>query len=121
MAIRAFIPHNLTLTLLGVGLLWFGWFGFNAGSRLAADGVAGNAFLVTHMAAAMGALTWVFAEWILKEQAHNIGTRVGRCCGTGFDNTCFGICRALGRSDNRGSGRGHLLYGRAFQRTSRIR
>ena len=80
---RAFIPHNLTLTLLGIGLLWFGWFGFNAGSRLAADAVAGNAFLVTHMAAAMGALSWVFAEWILKEKPTTLGLASGAVAGLG--------------------------------------
>jgi ammonium transporter, Amt family len=80
---RAFIPHNLTLTLLGVGLLWFGWFGFNAGSRLAADGVAGNAFLTTHMAAAMGALSWVFAEWILKKRPTTLGLASGAVAGLG--------------------------------------
>ncbi|HMK34309.1 MAG TPA: ammonium transporter [Desulfomonilaceae bacterium] len=80
---RAFIPHNLTLTLLGVGLLWFGWFGFNAGSRLAADGVAANAFMVTHMAAAMGALTWVFAEWILREKPTTLGLASGAVAGLG--------------------------------------
>ncbi|MDQ7781277.1 MAG: ammonium transporter [Desulfomonilaceae bacterium] len=80
---RAFIPHNLTLTLLGIGLLWFGWFGFNAGSRLAADGVAGNAFLVTHMAAATGALSWVFAEWILKEKPTTLGFASGAVAGLG--------------------------------------
>lgn len=80
---RAFIPHNLTLTLLGVGLLWFGWFGFNAGSRLAADGVAGNAFLTTHMAAAMGALSWVFAEWILKKKPTTLGLASGAVAGLG--------------------------------------
>jgi ammonium transporter, Amt family len=80
---RPFIPHNLTLTLLGVGLLWFGWFGFNAGSRLAADAVAGSAFLVTHMAAAMGALTWTFAEWILKEKPTTLGLASGAVAGLG--------------------------------------
>ncbi|MBI5571003.1 MAG: ammonium transporter [Desulfomonile tiedjei] len=80
---RAFIPHNLTLTLLGIGLLWFGWFGFNAGSRLAADAVAGNAFLVTHMAAASGALSWVFAEWILKEKPTTLGLASGAVAGLG--------------------------------------
>ncbi len=80
---RAFIPHNLTLTLLGIGLLWFGWFGFNAGSRLAADGVAGNAFLVTHMAAATGSLTWVFAEWILKQRPTTLGLASGAVAGLG--------------------------------------
>ncbi|MFH1113461.1 MAG: ammonium transporter [Pseudomonadota bacterium] len=80
---RAFIPHNLTMTLLGIGLLWFGWFGFNAGSRLAADGVAGNAFLVTHMAAATGSLTWVFAEWILKRKPTTLGLASGAVAGLG--------------------------------------
>jgi ammonium transporter, Amt family len=80
---RAFIPHNLTLTLLGIGLLWFGWFGFNAGSRLAADGVAGNAFLVTHMAAATGALTWVFAEWLLRKKPTTLGLASGMVAGLG--------------------------------------
>lgn len=80
---RAFIPHNLTMTLLGVGLLWFGWFGFNAGSRLAADGVAGNAFIVTHMAAAAGALSWVAAEWILKKKPTTLGLASGAVAGLG--------------------------------------
>ncbi|AFM26253.1 ammonium transporter [Desulfomonile tiedjei] len=80
---RAFIPHNLTLTLLGVGLLWFGWFGFNAGSRLAADGVAGNAFLTTHLAAAAGALSWAFAEWILKNKPTTLGVASGAVAGLG--------------------------------------
>lgn len=80
---RAFIPHNLTLTLLGIGLLWFGWFGFNAGSRLAADGIACNAFLVTHMAAAAGSLSWVFAEWILKQKPTTLGLASGAVAGLG--------------------------------------
>ena len=56
-------PHNLPMTLLGTGLLWFGWFGFNAGSALGANNIAVTAFLATHMAAAAGALTWTFVEW----------------------------------------------------------
>lgn len=57
-------PHNIPMTLLGAGLLWFGWFGFNAGSALAANGLAANAFLVTNTSAAAGALAWLFASWI---------------------------------------------------------
>ena len=57
-------PHNLTYTILGAGLLWFGWFGFNAGSALAANGLAANAFVVTNTAAAMGAITWMAVTWI---------------------------------------------------------
>lgn len=58
------LPHNLPLTVLGAALLWFGWFGFNAGSALSANGLAGLAFLVTNTCAAAGALSWVAAEWI---------------------------------------------------------
>ncbi len=57
-------PSNIPLTLLGAALLWFGWFGFNAGSELAADAIAANAFLVTNVAAAAGALAWMGASWI---------------------------------------------------------
>jgi ammonium transporter, Amt family len=80
---RAFIPHNLTLTLFGVGMLWFGWFGFNAGSRLAADGVAGSAFLATHMAAAMGTLTWICAEWVHRGKPTTLGLASGAVAGLG--------------------------------------
>ncbi|GAB6179655.1 ammonium transporter [Desulfotomaculum defluvii] len=58
------VPHNLPMTILGATLLWFGWFGFNAGSALAANGLAASAFAVTHIAAAAGGLSWVLAEWI---------------------------------------------------------
>jgi len=57
-------PYNVPMTLLGAALLWFGWFGFNAGSELAADGIAANAFVVTNTAAAAGALAWMIASWI---------------------------------------------------------
>jgi Amt family ammonium transporter len=56
-------PHNIPMTLLGAALLWFGWFGFNAGSALAANGVAANAFMVTNISAAAGALAWLAASW----------------------------------------------------------
>ncbi len=61
---EAMFPSSVTLTTLGAGLLWFGWFGFNAGSELAADGVAASAFLVTNTSAATAALAWMAAEWI---------------------------------------------------------
>ena len=57
-------PHNIPMALLGGGLLWFGWFGFNAGSALAADGIAANAFLVTNTSAAAGALAWLMGSWL---------------------------------------------------------
>ncbi len=60
---EAMFPSSITLTALGAALLWFGWFGFNAGSALAADGIAASAFLVTNTSAAAAALTWMFIEW----------------------------------------------------------
>ena len=57
-------PHNIPMAMIGAGLLWFGWFGFNAGSALAANGLAASALLVTNTSAATGALTWLFASWL---------------------------------------------------------
>jgi ammonium transporter, Amt family len=57
-------PHNIPMAMLGAGLLWFGWFGFNSGSALAANGLAASAFVVTNTSAAAGALTWLFASWL---------------------------------------------------------
>jgi Amt family ammonium transporter len=75
------MPHNLTLTLLGAGLLWFGWFGFNAGSALKADEGASMAFVVTHMATAAAAMSWVFAEWIIKGKPTTLGVASGAVAG----------------------------------------
>jgi Amt family ammonium transporter len=61
---KAIIPHNLTLVVTGAGLLWFGWFGFNAGSALAANGLAGAAFINTNTATAMAAISWMVVEWL---------------------------------------------------------
>jgi Amt family ammonium transporter len=74
-------PHNLTYTVLGAGLLWFGWFGFNAGSALAANGVAANAFVVTNVAAAMGALTWMTVSWIRHGHPSVLGAAAGAVAG----------------------------------------
>lgn len=70
-------PHNLTLTLIGTSLLWVGWFGFNAGSALAADGRAGMAFLVTHIASAAAALSWMLVEWVAKGKPSLLGIASG--------------------------------------------
>jgi Amt family ammonium transporter len=74
-------PHDLTMTVLGAGLLWFGWFGFNAGSALAANGLAAMAFLVTNVAAAMGALTWMTASWLKHGRPSVLGAAAGAVAG----------------------------------------
>jgi len=78
---EAMFPSSIVLTALGAALLWFGWFGFNAGSRLAADGVAGSAFLVTNTSASIGALSWMSAEWIFKGKPTVLGMASGVVAG----------------------------------------
>ena len=74
-------PHNLTLTLIGAAMLWVGWFGFNAGSELAADGVAGMAMAVTQIATATAALSWMFAEWMTHGKPSALGLASGAVAG----------------------------------------
>lgn len=76
-----FGPHNLPMTLLGTGLLWFGWFGFNGGSALGANGVAVAAFVATHTAAAVGALVWVIVEWVHRGRPTVLGIASGAVAG----------------------------------------
>jgi len=74
-------PSSVTLTALGAALLWFGWFGFNAGSELAADGVAASAFMVTNTSAAVAALSWMFAEWFFSKKPTVLGLASGAVAG----------------------------------------
>jgi Amt family ammonium transporter len=74
-------PHNLVLTMIGASMLWVGWFGFNAGSAVAADGRAGFAMLTTQIATAMAALGWMFAEWIAKGKPSVLGIASGAVAG----------------------------------------
>ncbi len=74
-------PHNLTYTALGAGMLWVGWFGFNAGSELASDDVAANALVVTHFSAAAGAVAWAFIEWLTRGKASVLGAASGAVAG----------------------------------------
>jgi Amt family ammonium transporter len=79
--VRETEPHDVTMTVLGAGLLWFGWFGFNAGSALAANGVAALALVTTNTAAAMAALTWVTISWLHKGTPSVLGAALGAVAG----------------------------------------
>ncbi|MCB1700156.1 MAG: ammonium transporter [Pseudomonadales bacterium] len=76
-------PHNLTLTVAGAGMLWVGWFGFNAGSAVAANGSAAMAMLVTHLSASAGALAWMTMEWVRHGKPSMLGTVTGMVAGLG--------------------------------------
>ena len=78
---QAMVPHNVPLVVLGAGLLWFGWFGFNAGSALAADGTAVNAFVVTNTAAAAALVTWVGMSWGFGKKPSVVGAASGAVAG----------------------------------------
>jgi len=78
---KAAPPHNIPFVVLGAGLLWFGWFGFNSGSALAANGLAVNAFVVTNTAAAAAGLSWAMLEWLLNGKPTIFGTATGAIAG----------------------------------------
>ncbi|MDP2158807.1 MAG: ammonium transporter [Nitrospirota bacterium] len=99
---KALLPGNLTLVVTGAGLLWFGWFGFNAGSALAANGLAGSAFINTNTAAAVAALSWMVVEWMHSKKATVLGLASGAVGGlvaitpaAGFVNLSGAICIGL--------------------------
>jgi Amt family ammonium transporter len=77
----AYIPHNVPMTITGAALLWFGWFGFNAGSALAANGLAASAFVVTHIASAVAALSWILMETLHRGKPTTLGAASGAVAG----------------------------------------
>ncbi|MDR1226407.1 MAG: ammonium transporter [Prevotellaceae bacterium] len=90
------IPHNIPFVVLGTALLWLGWFGFNAGSGLAADGLAANAFLVTHLATAVAATAWMTLEWVINKKPTVIGICTGAVAGLVAITPAAGSVDALG-------------------------
>jgi ammonium transporter, Amt family len=92
----AMAPHNLTLTVAGAGMLWFGWFGFNAGSALVSDGSAGMTMLVTHLAAACGSLAWMTIEWIKHGKPSVLGIVTGMVAGLGTVTPASGYIGPIG-------------------------
>ncbi len=78
---EAIYPHNLPMTVLGAGLLWFGWFGFNAGSALSSGALAATAFVTTHTSAVTATLVWVLVEWIHRGKPTMFGAATGAIAG----------------------------------------
>jgi len=89
-------PHNMTMSITGAAMLWVGWFGFNAGSALAANGDAGMAMLVTHMSASAGALTWMTIEWIKFGKPSALGAVTGMVAGLGTITPASGFVGPAG-------------------------
>jgi Amt family ammonium transporter len=90
------MPHNLNFTLMGASMLWVGWFGFNAGSELAADGTAGMAMAVTQMATAAAALSWMFSEWTVHGKPSVLGIASGAVAGLVAITPASGTAGPLG-------------------------
>jgi len=89
-------PHNMTMAVTGACMLWVGWFGFNAGSALAADGAAGMAMLVTHIGAATGSLAWMLCEWLRYGKPSVLGIVTGMVAGLGTITPASGFVGPLG-------------------------
>ena len=89
-------PHNMPMVVTGAGMLWVGWFGFNAGSALTADGSAGMAMLVTHIGAAAGSLTWMFIEWLKFGKPSVLGIVTGMVAGLGTITPASGFVGPAG-------------------------
>ena len=90
------MPHNIMFVFLGTCFLWLGWFGFNAGSGLAADGLAANAFLVTHVATATAAITWMAIDWICNKKPTTVGACTGAVAGLVAITPAAGTADLLG-------------------------
>ena len=93
---QAMPPHNLTMTVTGAGMLWVGWFGFNGGSALAANGDAGMAMLVTHISAASGSLAWMMMEWTKHGKPSVLGIVTGMVAGLGTITPASGFVGPAG-------------------------
>ena len=89
-------PHNMTMAVTGACMLWVGWFGFNAGSALAADGSAGMAMIVTHIGAATGAFAWMVCEWVRYSKPSALGIATGMVAGLGTITPASGFVGPMG-------------------------
>ncbi|MGH1427785.1 MAG: ammonium transporter [Arenicella sp.] len=93
---KPLLPHNLMITVAGAGMLWFGWFGFNGGSQLTADGGAGMAMLVTHLSAAAGSIAWMTIEWLKHGKPSVLGIVTGMVAGLGTITPASGFVGPIG-------------------------
>jgi len=93
---RLMPPHNLTLSVMGAGMLWVGWFGFNAGSAVAANSDAGMAMLVTHISAAVASLTWMISDWVYFGKPKVLGIITGMVAGLGSITPASGFVGPIG-------------------------
>ncbi|MBX7210578.1 MAG: ammonium transporter [Verrucomicrobiaceae bacterium] len=92
----AFIPHNLPLTIVGAGMLWVGWFGFNGGSQVAANGAAAMTITVTHLSACTAALTWMGIEWLVLGKPSALGIATGSIAGLAAITPASGVVGPVG-------------------------
>jgi Amt family ammonium transporter len=93
---KNFAPHSLVMTMIGTGMLWVGWYGFNAGSAVAADGVASNAFMTTTLATAVAAFVWPMLEWIIRGKPTVLGFCSGAVAGLVVITPATGFVNATG-------------------------
>ena len=98
---RAFPPHSLALTMVGTGMLWVGWYGFNAGSAVAADGIAANAFMTTTLATAVACCVWPLLEWITRGKPTVLGFCSGAVAGLVVITPAAGLRERDGRGHHR--------------------
>lgn len=113
---EAMAPHNLPLTVIGACLLWFGWFGFNAGSALAANGIAANAFVTTNTATAAAVLAWLVAEWLYRGRPTVLGAASGAVAGLVAVTPAAGFVGPMS-SLLIGIGAGAICYGAVLMKT----
>ena len=108
-------PHNVPFVVLGASLLWFGWFGFNAGSDLASVGRATSAFVVTHISASTAAVVWVSLDWIINRRPSVVGAATGAVAGLGYHHSGLRLRGAHARGGYRAGRRCSLLHRRLAQ------
>ena len=108
--------HSIPLVALGTGLLWFGWYGFNAGSELAVDAVTAQAFLNTDVAASFAGFTWLIVEWIIDKKPKFVGLLTGSVAGLATITPAAGFVTLDSAANNRHSGRLGMLLCRFDQK-----